>query len=448
MAAFIVAAFTSCQQTANHNESASAETSGLKSSLAGLVGNSPLTVGCHSNLVSGTKGGEILYKNGSKITVPANAFETMDGEPVEGEVELQFTEYISQSAIIAEDLPMTYMENDKLELFESAGMFRVLAFQGEQTLRLRPDKHLDITTKGEKQGDFDFFRLENGDWQKVNSEIVSQVGDADEDTPAGPPAMSMDTAALPPKPTKPRKAQSDQLVFDLDISTKGVPELAGFEKLMWQAEDASAAPDWLFRSKWDNARLDRITDETGVYQLTTQDGQNSRSIRIVPAYFGSDYDKAVDEYNKQFASYQSAVEINRQARTSSFTTRTASVTQLGTYNWDLLYKQKGSILVSAEFELPMPEEHAEKRTVHMLTGPEKYVVNFSQGNKNNMRFSPNVENTLIMVGADSSIYFRDVDLSANELRRARRGEKLQFMMRHSGIKVANVAELQEFIDNI
>ena len=63
-------------------------------------------------------------------------------------------------------------------------------------------------------------------------------------------------------------------------------------------------------------------------------------------------------------------------------------------------KQQGSLLVSAEFELPIPEEDAQKRVVHMLTGPNKYVVNFNQGSRNNMRFSPKMENTLLMVGAD------------------------------------------------
>ena len=75
LVAFVLTAFAACQKSTNQNTAN--ELSVDDGAIAALKAQSPLTVGCHSNLVSGSKGGEILYKNGSKITVPANAFETM-----------------------------------------------------------------------------------------------------------------------------------------------------------------------------------------------------------------------------------------------------------------------------------------------------------------------------------------------------------------------------------
>ena len=57
---------------------------------------------------------------GTRITVPENAFVYKDdGTPVEGEVDLEFTEYSNRGEIIASDITMVHTKDDGEEEEES-----------------------------------------------------------------------------------------------------------------------------------------------------------------------------------------------------------------------------------------------------------------------------------------------------------------------------------------
>jgi len=446
---FLVATFTigffSCQKNSvDTNSNALLDLASTASELTSELGFSPLTVGCNQNFVNSEKGGEILFENGSKLIIPESAFVDRDGNIVQGKVEVQYTEYNQASKIIAGNLPMTIETENGLGLFESAGMFKIKAlFEGEQ-VEIAPGKAIDVVMKSHKQGEFDFYRLEDGAWTERKEMIASS-------NPVTPDEESISTelkSIIPKPPIKPRKSNNNDLVFDLKIAQKDVQELVKFEQLMWQTERKEDKPDWLFKQEWDKVKLEQISNEKGVYLMTIEENNEKSQLRVVPVLFGKDYEAALAQYEKDLNAYTKAKSDLSLAQNSRVTTkeRTARITSLGTYNWDKLMKQPESLLVSAEFQYSFEQD--EKRPVHMVTGPQKLVVNFKQGMKNNMRFSPQVENTLLIISKDSMIYYNDINLGAVELASAKRGEKVFFNLRSSGVKATDVDVLQQFINNI
>lgn len=83
-------------------------------------------------------GGSFQYSSGSKITVPPNAFVTVEGKPVHGKIDLKYTEFRDPLDFVAGGIPMSFLNNEKeFVQFNSGGMFKVEAVQGGQTLKLK-----------------------------------------------------------------------------------------------------------------------------------------------------------------------------------------------------------------------------------------------------------------------------------------------------------------------
>jgi hypothetical protein len=88
------------------------------------------------------KNNELVYeRTGTKIYLPAHAFVSKSGDPVQGEVEIRYREFITPSEIFTSGIPM-HLQGD--EYLESAGMFEVEAWQGGEQLSLAPQAEIEI----------------------------------------------------------------------------------------------------------------------------------------------------------------------------------------------------------------------------------------------------------------------------------------------------------------
>ncbi|MGK4568837.1 OmpA family protein [Flavobacterium sp. 3HN19-14] len=82
----------------------------------------------------------VNYKSGSKITIPADAFTDENGNVIKGKVDLTYVEYRNPVDFILGNIPMDY-EKDH---FNSAGMYKILAFKDGNPIFLRDGKTIDI----------------------------------------------------------------------------------------------------------------------------------------------------------------------------------------------------------------------------------------------------------------------------------------------------------------
>ena len=88
---------------------------------------------------------EISLPSGTKIGVPENCFVDKNGKKVKGEVELSFEEFLTPGSIIASQINMKYDSASTSHNFESAGMFRISAFQNGKELGIDKGKSITVS---------------------------------------------------------------------------------------------------------------------------------------------------------------------------------------------------------------------------------------------------------------------------------------------------------------
>ena len=96
-------------------------------------------------IVNAEKDTTLLYKSGSRIKIPANAFVDENGKEIKGNVKVKYREFHNVGEILLADIPMTYDSAGKQMYFESAGMFDVGASQNGNPVFIKQNKSLDIS---------------------------------------------------------------------------------------------------------------------------------------------------------------------------------------------------------------------------------------------------------------------------------------------------------------
>jgi hypothetical protein len=94
--------------------------------------------------VTASKGGVFEYSNGSRLTVPPAAFVYEDGQPVAGELNLQYREMNDVVDIFLAGIPMEYDSAGVEYYLESGGMIEMKAEQKGRQLELAPGKQINV----------------------------------------------------------------------------------------------------------------------------------------------------------------------------------------------------------------------------------------------------------------------------------------------------------------
>jgi hypothetical protein len=113
----------------------------------------------------------ITYGSGTKLSIPANAFEDANGAPVTGNVDITYREFRDPVDIVLSGIPMTYDSGGVVENFESAGMFEISASQNGSEVFLREGMQIDMDfAVVDTASTFNFYRLdEKKGWQYLES---------------------------------------------------------------------------------------------------------------------------------------------------------------------------------------------------------------------------------------------------------------------------------------
>lgn len=117
--------------------------------------------------IDAEKGGDIFIKSGTKITIPADAFIDKEGNLVKGKVEIKYREFHEMTDILLSGIPMAYDSAGVKSVFQTAGMFEFRANQGENDLKINPERSINVQLASFTTGDqFNFYKLdeETGNW--------------------------------------------------------------------------------------------------------------------------------------------------------------------------------------------------------------------------------------------------------------------------------------------
>ena len=373
------------------------------------------------------KAKSFTLETGTVINIPANAFEYPDGQPVEGTVDLQFTEMHNAAEIIVSGIPMTYIdENGEAQQMQSAGMFEIRGTQNDQPVRIAKDKTIEIGLVSDVEGDYDFWSLdeEAGNW--INEGMIAATpGPVQTNTsPAVQNKIRNLQQKTKNKPVKPVFSEANKLVFN-DLDLKNCPELKDQKPvvLIYAGTDASKSPQenkWIRQPGiWHKKAIKPIADEPGRYELTLL-GDKMYQIKVEAAPNALEIDKSNAAYQQELAEYQAAVKMLLDTKTLVEKRKTfmrmAAVSGFGRYNCDILWKIQNAVSLDADFEIENTTDLIKSKTlIYMITDNGRTVVKLPKAIWGKFRYNPAAENKILAVMPDNTAaLFREEDFEAQK----------------------------------
>ncbi len=263
-------------------------------------------------------GYEFIHDTGSKITIPANAFQTQQGELPE-DIEFHYREYHDPISVWLSGIPMEY---DSLEIyfFESAGMNELRAYSGGEELQLNPEKPIEISMISFDDSDeMNLYALNDktGDWtyldhlphenlmetiREENSKIEQSIPEL-EAVNAQIEDLENKIAAIPQV-----KAYNQQKYsFDLDVDLQDFPALRGFKNVVFEVVNQNAFDTRFYDIEWENAEIKK-TPDAQIYLLELSKQTRTERIQVIPVLQGKELQKALNIQETQKAKLQTQLD--------------------------------------------------------------------------------------------------------------------------------------------
>jgi hypothetical protein len=230
-------------------------------------------------------------KYGTEIKIPSDAFLDENGNAIGDKVDLTFREFYNPLDFYLAGIPMDYEENGIVKAFESAGMVELNAKSNGKPVFVNPKNKIVMNLNSwTDQTNFNLYDLDpkSGKWVERNKDIVKSD------------SMKKELDSFPIIPELPRKQSS--FSFDIKDDTKSHPEISEYENVMFEPVDnlkcgASDATDIKIKSL-----------KNGTYELTfivkieTEIIHESKCICFLAFKEGKDYNRALKQYKKKYAS--------------------------------------------------------------------------------------------------------------------------------------------------
>jgi hypothetical protein len=173
--------------------------------------------------VNTTKDTVLMYKTGSKIVIPKDAFLDKDGKPIKGEVELSYREFNNAMDVYIAGIPMAYDSAGTEMVFETAGMLEINAELQGQSLGVNPANKIEVQMSSFQPGtEYNLYRLDpaNGEWTYTGKDKV-EIENSDKFM-----------ASLPKVPAVPEKATDNS--FSIGDNTGKYPELNIYKNVLFE----------------------------------------------------------------------------------------------------------------------------------------------------------------------------------------------------------------------
>ena len=262
--------------------------------------------------MNSNKSKTIKTDKGSRVTIPEEAFvNEATGEPISGEVDIEFIEYETNGEIISSGIPMTYKnEGGNIEQFESAGMFEISATQKDQKLALAEGKTIKVELATDVDGNFNFYELDEDrtDWTLKDTDcypVKNKYIDEQEKE------LERIVNAQPATPKKPVSYKKGDKLFDVKLYDSRDPVFKKLNGVMWKfsGSDPKNNPA-LTKSFNEIYRLVYLEpSDTSIleYNLHFESLTDTIDIQAVPVFKGALMDKENDRIAAIFGEINLAI---------------------------------------------------------------------------------------------------------------------------------------------
>ena len=255
--------------------------------------NSPLPsldINYASYSVDTQKDTVLMYKTGSKINIPKNAFIDSEGNIVNGKVDIEYREFSNAFDIYLGGIPMQYDSDGTNMVFETAGMLEIKATSNNKPVYVNSDNKIKVDMNSFEQGSqYNLYQLDTvtGEWLDIGKDEMEQKNYQDE------------LAKLPEVPLMPVKA--GQFSFTIGDDTGDYPELSMFDNVLFEPVNGKYCG-------FSGTEIKAKKLNSGKYEITFIMDYNGKIIKeekcICYLAFkeGVDYDNAMKIYQNKYAS--------------------------------------------------------------------------------------------------------------------------------------------------
>ncbi len=367
-------------------------------------------------VISVNKSQVLITLKNSRITVPANAFVDKVGNEVQGDIELMFKEFHTVGEIIASEIPMVYTNSKgEKEIFESAGMFEIRAFQGKEELSLKSNKTIKVELSSSDNGKYNFYQLneQNQNWS-VKKEDCLPVPNAYRQLLQ----QDLDNSSydILEQPKEPLDYNPNQPVFDINHDFNDNKELKDFNGVMWQFTEGNETKSKEYYEKivskqFEMFKLEPEDNDNLEFKLIFINGKDTISFKAAPILKGKllsiQKDKNAKLIKALVASAKKHKNITDQINRESELLRTFNVADLGIYNYDRQFLDPNTVKIDAllAFEGTIESQDLEFVSIYLIPSSKRVVIKYTQETIHLLAINPKENNKLVAVLPDNSVYY-------------------------------------------
>lgn len=400
---------------------------------------------------------DIKLPSGTQIAVPVNCFVDKDGKAVKGKVDLVFEEFLSAGSIISSQINMTYDSAGHVSNFESAGMFRINAFQNDEALFIAQGKSIDVSlaTTDPDKGFNSYYSTHNGDdWGYLGT---SSAMKNEAKTVSLQAAQEQLKNAV--KPVKPVEYSANGKYFDLNLSRAYTSDLKSLLGVVWEYSGNNKKNDpaqnkAAYNRSWDFVSILPNGDKRGDYEIVLQNKDTTVKTTARPVFRGAVLDEQNQEFAKELGEFNKRMEAvyqeKKQAIAEASFLRTLSIKNLGLYNYDRQYHQSGMIPVYANFNFGADSLKNYPINVYLVTGNGLAVIKYPVHDWDKFRYSKKDLNKMIAILPDMEICTFSSTRFAKEapVFPEDKPGNYTFVLKHTGVKATDSKSIDRILSTI
>lgn len=357
-------------------------------------------------IVPTTQSSQFSLPSGSVVKIPANCFVDRAGNLIKDKVDIMYNEYLTPGSIIASGINMVYDSAGKKMQFESAGMFKILAYSNGEPVFIAKDKSIDVslaTVDDDNNFNTYYSAAVNGNnWQYLDRSQASTNESRQQKITAASAGMQNIN-----QPVKPTPYSANGKYFDLNLKNTRVELYKNLVGVVWEYVGDKPLEDpalntACFNRKWDYVNIFPAQNSPrGVYSITMKNSDTTVRTTARPVFTGKMLDGQNEEFEQELARFNEAMAKVKnqmdQANAESPLLRSISIKNLGLYNYDRQYHLSDAVPVLANFDFGHDSLKSYPITVYLITGNGMAVVCYPESSWSSFRYSRADVNKLIAI---------------------------------------------------
>ncbi|MDG1334370.1 MAG: hypothetical protein P8P74_18700 [Crocinitomicaceae bacterium] len=375
--------------------------------------------------VSAQSSNTIDLGNGGSLEFPENAFVDKNGNPVSGEVDVEWQEFHSLGDIMLSGIPMKYDSAGVQFDLVSGGMFTINASQNGSPVEIAPKKEVGVNVASIQDTPcFNFYEMDekSGEWKYETTKVGEKIEEEKTEVAqsAGPPDL-----------------------LDVNLSTRKFPDLAKLDIVGWQVKRKLSDAD---KSKL-KARTTRLrlveTDSLGLTLEVKLSAKRTERYPVEPYTL----DQAMKDSKANRQDLQKSIAATRQFEkemAAGRVIRSISIDNFGTYNWDIINKRDNSLPLFAKFNYPKGV-NPQLVSLFLISPEENVIVSYNPAGDSKFSFDPNLKNCLIAILPGNKVVSVPNE-GFTTARGLKKGQVCEFTFRETGIKLTSANDIMNHMN--